>query len=66
MVPLSSATSMEHLAVSPVPATLPARRGPLMQPRVVPPYKLLLFDRMVNLMTLLPWHEELNAWLCER
>jgi len=60
MVPLGSATSMEHLAVSPVPPTLSLHQGPLMQPRVVLPDKLLLFDRMVNLMTLLPWHEELN------
>lgn len=65
MVPLSSAMNMEHLAVAPVSATLPAHRGSLMQPRVVLPYKLLLFDRMVNLMVSLPWHEELNGWLCE-
>lgn len=47
-------------------ARIPTHRcGSLMRPRVVLPCKLLLFDRMVNLMTLLPWYEKLNGWLCE-
>lgn len=42
-------------------ATLPACRGLLTQPGAVLPHQPLLFDRMLNLMTLLPWHEELNG-----
>lgn len=62
MVPLSRTCPC---CSSPCHTTLPACCGLLMQPRAVLPHQPLLFDRMLNLMTLLPWHEELNGWLCE-